>query len=145
VDFERMMMMEGVTPINKKPATPSSKPAETPVAAAKTEVVPGAEEGSIPIHAWVSGKKARQVLDVALERHNKERFSGDRSLQNESWIRGIRDNGAPVVLDGMGAPAILAKADRERLKVIVISGQGWSFMMHPLMGIATMEEDPGSG
>lgn len=142
-----MMMMEGVTPINKKPTTSSTKSASTtaavPVSADKAEESLSTDKNEIPVHAWVNGAKARQVLDVALERHNKERISGERSLQIESWIRGFRDNGAPVILDGMTAPAILAKADREKLKVIVISGHGWSFMMHPLMGIATMEGDPG--
>jgi hypothetical protein len=41
-----------------------------------------------------------------------------------------------------GAASLLASADRQSLRLMIVGGEGWTFVMHPLMGVATLDEDP---
>lgn len=41
-----------------------------------------------------------------------------------------------------GAASLLGAADRQSLRLMIIGGDGWTFVMHPMMGVATLDEDP---
>ena len=87
--------------------------------------MPGLTQGVVALpelgprgHAWVTGSRARTALETALERLATEIRDGRRG-----WATGIRQ-------DGMS------------LRLIIVGGDGWTFVMHPLMGVATLDEDP---
>lgn len=134
-DFARMMSMEGVQKLGEKgggkpkhaisrdlQTMPSSAPASAPVS-------------KDPVYAWATGPKARTVLEVAFERI--------RQKPEQSWITGIRQDGRSVEMNAShGVAAIVSAANRQKLKLIVAGGHGWSAVMHPGMGIATLDEDP---
>jgi hypothetical protein len=135
-EFARLMGMEGVRPLGQSkerlgPPAKQSRPVSTPaiVAAQKLE-----SHG----HAWVTGPRARTALETALERLATEIREGRRG-----WATGIRQNGMTVTLSASsGAASLLAAADRESLRLMIVGGDGWTFVMHPLMGVATLDEDP---
>ena len=39
-----------------------------------------------------------------------------------------------------GEASLLSTVDRQSLRLIVV-GDGWTLVMHPLMGVATLNED----
>lgn len=135
-EFKRMMMMEGVEPINSRY---HDVPAKKPVAA-NTNEIPARDSKSKPVrYAWMTDGRARQTLDVAMTRAVRERKEGKKS-----WITGIAQDGKSGDLTTMiAAPPLLAYADRMNLKLIVIGGEGWTCVFHPAMGAATLDDDPG--
>lgn len=59
------------------------------------------------------------------------------------WATGIRQDGTAVTLPAStGAAWLLGAADRQALRLMIIGGGSWTFVMHPLMGVATLDEDP---
>ena len=89
-------------------------------------------------HAWVEGPRARTALETALERLATEIRDG-----RPGWATGIRQDGKTVTLPASsGAAALIGTADRQSLRLMIVGGDGWTFVMHPLMGVATMDEDP---
>jgi hypothetical protein len=38
---------------------------------------------------------------------------------------------------------MLGTSDRQSLRLVIVGGDGWTFVMHPLMGVASLDEDPG--
>ena len=135
-EFARMMSMEGVRPLDQTKAAirPSAqKPSTTP---SQKIVVPPT---SAPLlHAWVIGSRARTALETALERLAAEISDGRRG-----WATGIRQDGTTVTLPASsGAASLLSAADRQTLRLMIVGGDGWTFVMHPTMGVATLDEDP---
>jgi hypothetical protein len=135
-EFARLMSMEGVRPLGQ-PQTKSRNPPEKPSlvsdqgTVAAPELVPGG-------HAWVIGSQARTALETALERLATEINDG-----RPGWATGIRQDGRTVTLPASsGAAALLGTADRQSLRLMIVGGDGWTFVMHPLMGVATLDEDP---
>ncbi len=137
-EFARLMSMEGVRPLDqpegrsrrsaKQPRSGSSQGTATP-----PELAPGG-------HAWVTGPRARTALETALERLANEIGHGRRG-----WATGIRQDGTTVTLPASsGAASLLGTADRQSLRLMIVGGDGWTFVMHPLMGVATLDEDPAS-
>ena len=135
-EFARMMSMEGVRPLDnakeksrrvfKQRSSVPSQPSVTPL-----ELGPGG-------HARVTGKRARTVLETALERLASEIRNGRRG-----WATGILQDGRTVTLPASsGAASLLGTADRQSLRVMIVGGDGWTFVMHPLMGVATLDDDP---
>jgi hypothetical protein len=135
-EFARLMCMEGVRPLSQareKSRTSTKEPS------------PGSTQGNIATrdlglggHAWVTGPRARTALETALERLATEIRDGRRG-----WATGIRQNGMTVTLPASsGAASLLGTADRQSLRLMIIGGDGWTFVMHPLMGVATLDEDP---
>jgi hypothetical protein len=89
-------------------------------------------------HAWVRGPGARTALETALQRLATEIRDG-----RSGWATGIRQDGRTVTLPASsGAAALLGTADRQSLRLMIVGGDGWTFVMHPLMGVATLDEDP---
>ena len=89
-------------------------------------------------HAWATGARARNALDTALERLASE-IRDDR----RGWAIGIRQDGSTVTLPASsGAASLLSAADRQKLRLMIVGGDNWTFVMHPLMGVATLDEDP---
>jgi hypothetical protein len=89
-------------------------------------------------HAWVTGARARTALETALERLAAEIRSGRRG-----WATGIRQDGKTVTLAASsGAASLLGAADCQALRLMIVGGDGWTFVMHPLMGVATLDDDP---
>ena len=89
-------------------------------------------------HAWVVGLRARTALETALERLAAEIRDGRRG-----WATGIRQDGTTVTLPvSSGAASLLGTADRQSLRLMIVGGDGWTFVMHPLMGVAMLDEDP---
>lgn len=136
-EFARMMSMEGVRPLDqpkgqaRRPAKQSG-PAPGQGVVAPPELIPGG-------HAWVTGTRARTALETALERLAAEIRDGRRG-----WATGIRQDGTTVALPASsGAASLLSAADRQSLRLMIVGGDGWTFVMHPLMGVATLDEDPG--
>jgi hypothetical protein len=135
-EFARLMSMEGVRPLDQpkeKTRRLAKQPGQvsSPGVAAPPEQGPGA-------HAWVTGPRARTALETALERFATEMRDGRRG-----WATGIRQDGRTVTLPASsGAASLLGTADRQSLRLMIVGGDGWTFVMHPLMGVATLDEDP---
>jgi hypothetical protein len=135
-EFARMMSMEGVRPLERpkgKARRLTQQP--PPVLAQGIVALPELRPGG---HAWVSGPRAHTALETGLERLATEIRNGRRG-----WATGIRQDGTTVTLPASsGATSLLGIADRQSLRLIVVGGDGWTFVMHPLMGVATLDEDP---
>lgn len=135
-EFARLMSMEGVRPLERQKTNSRSLtkgPAQGPGqgTVAMPDLVPGS-------HAWVMGRQARTALETALERLATETSDG-----RPGWATGIRQDGRTVTLPASsGAAALLGTADRQSLRLMIVGGDGWTFVMHPLMGVATLDEDP---
>jgi hypothetical protein len=135
-EFARLMSMEGVRPLDR-PKEKSLRPAEQPRQVSSEGIVAPPESGPGD-HAWVTGPRARTALETALERLAAEIRDGRRG-----WATGIRQNGMTVTLPASsGAASLLGTADRQSLRLMIVGGDGWTFVMHPLMGVATLDEDP---
>ncbi|WP_404710327.1 hypothetical protein [Sphingomonas sp. MMS24-J13] len=136
-DFERMMGMEGVRPLGQPKEKPHRRPAKASPQVHSSNPVAAPEPESFA-HAWVSGQRARTALETALERLAVEIRNG-----RSGWASGIRQDGTMVKLPtSSGAASLLGTADRQSLRLMIIGGDGWTFVMHPLMGVATLDEDP---
>ncbi len=135
-EFARMMSMEGVRPLDnpkEKSRRVVNQPSPVP---SKTSVTP-LEQGPDG-YAWVTGKRARTALETALERLAHEIRNGRRG-----WATGILQDGRTVTLPASsGAASLLGTADRQSLRLMIVGGDGWTFVMHPLMGVATLDDDP---
>lgn len=136
-DFERMMGMEGVRPLQHTEVKSRRRPAKA------ARHVDGRDPASAPDprpvdHAWATGSRARIALQTALERFATELRDGRRG-----WATGIRQDGTTAALStSSGAASLLAAADRQSLRLMIVGGDGWTFVMHPMMGVATLDEDP---
>jgi hypothetical protein len=135
-EFARMMSMEGVRPLDRtkeKSVRASKQPDLTPNQ--RIETTP--QLGPVS-HAWVVGLRARTALETALTRLATEIRGGRRG-----WTTGIRQDGTTVTLPASsGAASLLGTADRQSLRLMIVGGDGWTFVMHPLMGVATLDDDP---
>jgi hypothetical protein len=136
-EFARLMSMEGVRPLDQsteksRRLAPRTRPISSEGGVAAPELNPGG-------HVWVTGPRARTALETALERLATEIRDGRRG-----WATGIRQDGSTVTLPASsGAASLLGTADRQSLRLMIVGGDGWTFVMHPLMGVATLDEDPG--
>lgn len=135
-EFARLMSMEGVRPLEQpkeksRRLTQGSGPVSGEGSGATPDLAPNG-------HAWVRGPRARTALETALERLATEIRDGRRG-----WVTGICQDGKTVTLPASaGAAALLGTADRQSLRLMIVGGDGWTFVMHPLMGVATLDEDP---
>ena len=135
-EFERMMSMEGVRPLDRPKEQPRRVAKD--LRAAPIQRIAGPPEPEVTGHAWVIGPRARIALETALERLVTEIRVGRRG-----WATGIRQDGTTVTLPASsGAASLLSAADRQSLRLMIVGGVGWTFVMHPLMGVATLDEDP---
>jgi hypothetical protein len=138
-EFERMMGMEGVRPLGQPKGKPN-RPAKAPPQVHSADPV-SAREPELIGYVWVSGQRARTALETALERLADEIRNG-----RSGWATGIRQDGTIVKLPASSSAAsLLGTADRQSLRLIVIGGDGWTLVMHPLMGVASLDEDPPRG
>jgi hypothetical protein len=134
-EFARMMSMEGVRPLDRLKDR-ARRPAKQPTPVDDGIVAP--PELGTGSHAWVTGPRARTALETALERLATEIRDGRRG-----WATGVSQDGTTVTLPASsGAAALLGAADRQALRLMIVGGDGWTFVMHPLMGVATLDEDP---
>jgi hypothetical protein len=135
-EFARMMSMEGVRPL-EQPGEKARRSANQPWPVSGQRVVARTKPGPGG-HAWATGPRARTALETALERLATEIRGGRRG-----WATGIRQDGTTVTLPASsGAASLLGTADRQSLRLMIVGGDGWTFVMHPLMGVATLDEDP---
>lgn len=136
-DFERMMSMEGVRPLGQRKEQSRRSPDRGPRPTPGNDLVRNREPKPVD-YAWVTGSRARTALETALERLANEVRQGRRG-----WATGIRQDGTTATLPASsGAAALLGAADRQSLRLMIVGGDGWTFVMHPLMGVATLDEDP---
>ncbi|SFP45165.1 hypothetical protein [Sphingomonas rubra] len=135
-EFARMMSMEGVRPLDQtKAAVRPTAEKQSTTLDHKIVVPPTATSGG---HAWATGPRARTALETALDRLAAEIRDGRRG-----WATGIRQDGTTVTLPASsGAASLLSAADRQTLRLMIVGGDGWTFVMHPMMGVATLDEDP---
>jgi hypothetical protein len=135
-EFARMMSMEGVRPLDS-PKEKSRRVVKQPSSVPSQPLVPPSELG-LGGYAWVTGIRARTALETALERLANEIRNGRRG-----WATGILQDGRTVTLPASaGAASLLGTADRQSLRLMIVGGDGWTFVMHPLMGVATLDDDP---
>lgn len=135
-EFARLMSMEGVRPLD--PQKEKSRGPAKQTSPVSSEGIVEPPERELGGHAWVTGPRARTALETALERLATEIREGRRG-----WATGIRQDGMTVTLPASsGAAALLGTADRQSLRLMIVGGDGWTFVMHPLMGVATLDEDP---
>ena len=135
-EFARLMSMEGVRPLDRPKEKCRSLTGEPdPVSSEGIVATPGmATDG----HVWATGPRARTALETALQRLATEIRDG-----RSGWATGIRQDGKTVTLPASsGAASLLVTADRQSLRLMIVGGDGWTFVMHPLMGVATLDEDP---
>jgi hypothetical protein len=136
-DFERMMSMEGVRPLGQGREHPRRSPYRGPLREHSDDLVLNREPKPIE-YAWATGSRARTALETALER-----LANEVRLGRRGWATGIRQDGTTITLPASsGAAALLGAADRQSLRLMIVGGDGWTFVMHPLMGVATLDEDP---
>jgi hypothetical protein len=136
-EFARLMSMEGVRPLDQ--AMEKSRRVDRETTSMPSESMVAPPEVSPGRHAWVTGPRARTALETALERLATEIRDGRRG-----WATGIRQDGKTVTLPASsGAASLLGTADRQSLRLMIVGGDGWTFVMHPMMGVATLDEDPG--
>jgi hypothetical protein len=134
-EFARLMNMEGVRPLDQSKEKSRCLTTQ-PCQVSSQGIVAPPELGSGG-HAWVTGPRARTALESALERLATEIRDGRRG-----WATGIRQDGLTVTLPASsGAASLLSTADRQSLRLMIVGGDGWTFVMHPLMGVATLDED----
>jgi hypothetical protein len=135
-EFARLMSMEGERPLDQTKVTTrrlAKQPGQVP-----SPGIAAPPELGLPGHAWVTGPRARTALETALERLATEIRDGRRG-----WATGIRQDGQTITLPASsGAASLLGTADRQSLRLMIVGGDGWTFVMHPLMGVATLDEDP---
>ncbi len=135
-DFERMMLREGVNPIQAKKVARNIEGSNV-----RGEELPHYDnkpEDTRPQYYWAQGQEARTTVNTALDRIKRDRENG-----HETWISAFSHVGKTCLFKNNATMGeILTRADTENLKVIVLAGHGWSCIMHPSMGIATIEEDP---
>ena len=135
-EFARMMSMEGVRPLDTSKGKSRPVVKQPPAVSSEPSVLP--VESGAGGYAWVTGKRARTALETALERLASEIRNGRRG-----WATGILQDGRTVTLPASsGAASLLGTADRQSLRLMVVGGDGWTFVMHPLMGVATLDDDP---
>ena len=135
-EFARMMSMEGVRPL-EDPKGKSRRLVKRPSPLPSQAIVTPPEFGPVG-HAWVTGQRARTALETALGRLASEIRNGRRG-----WATGILQDGGTVTLPASsGAASLLSTADRQSLRLMIVGGDGWTFVMHPLMGVATLDDDP---
>ena len=135
-EFARMMSMEGVRPLDR-PKDKTSLSAKQPHAL-PSQTIDATPPSKPAGHAWVVGLHARTALETALMRLATEIRDGRRG-----WATGICQDGSTVTLPAFsGAASLLAAADRQSLRLMIVGGDGWTFVMHPLMGVATLDENP---
>ena len=135
-EFARLMLREGVRPLAQGGnTTPDRNKAETESPKAQP-----ASESTAPIQngpSWVSGPEARRTLESAISMIQEDRIQG-----KPVWITGVHQNGKPSPIRSQASFAeIISQADREKLRLIVLGGDAWTCIMHPEMGIATIETD----
>lgn len=136
-EFARLMSMEGVRPLDQSKEKSRSLAKQPRQVSPSQNIVEPPELRPIG-HAWVTGPHARTALETALERLAAEIRDGRRG-----WATGIRQDGTTVTLPASsGAASLLGTADRQSLRLMIVGGDGWTFVMHPLMGVATLDEDP---
>ena len=136
-EFARMMSMEGVRPLDH-PKEKSRRLAKQPRPVSGQAANAAPPEPVSSGYGWVTGPRARTALETALERLANEVRDGRRG-----WATGIRQDGGTVILPASsGAASLLGTADRQSLRLMIVGGEGWTFVMHPLMGVATLDEDP---
>jgi hypothetical protein len=135
-EFARLMNMDGVRPLDQ-PKKKFRSLAKQSGPVSSQGIVPPAELRPNG-HEWVTGPRARTALETALERLATEIRDGRRG-----WATGIRQDGTTVTLPASsGAASLLGTADRQSLRLMIVGGDGWTFVMHPLMGVSTLDEDP---
>ncbi len=135
-EFARMMSMEGVRPLDQ-PKEKARRLANQPLPVASQGIAAPPAQGAGG-HVWVTGPRARTALETALERLSNEIRNGRRG-----WVTGIRQDGTTVTLPASsGAASLLGTADRQLLRLMIVGGYGWTFVMHPLMGVSTLYHDP---
>ena len=136
-DFARMMLQEGVRPLDTKvagvgkagPARGETTDMRLPIDQPDTTIV------FAP--AWKGGTDARSTLEAAIEMAREDRQAGATT-----WITGIRQDGRAMTMRPEATLSeIISAADREDLRLITIAGREWTCIMHPSMGIATIEHD----
>ena len=138
-DFERIMLQSGVQRQSDKvrPAAPAAVHASPVIVMgdpAPSVGIPAAQPVS-GATAWATGAQARKTLDTALEMLKDNRQNG--------WIMMVRADGTSWRHSTRATAAeLLTRADHDKLRLIIIGGNGWTAMMHPSMGIATIERDP---
>lgn len=135
-EFARMMNMEGVRPLDQQKQK-TRRVLQQPHAASSQRIV--ALPALAPAgRSWVTGVGARTALKTALDRLAVEIRDG-----RCGWATGVRQDGTTTTLPASsGAAALLGTADRQSLRLMIVGGDGWTFVMHPLMGVATLDEDP---
>lgn len=137
-DFARLMAREGViknTDNNSKHKDIVIPP--PPQKVVETHAVNSANSDEFA-YKWAMGSEAKKTAETAIER-----FKHDKSLGIKPFFTIIRENGTAIASEKhMPLSEIIAKADKERIRLIIICGKGWTAIFHPLMGTATIEEDP---
>jgi len=136
-EFARMMLQEGVRPLGRKPAgsdRPAGK-ADAPGPSEKTTPDTPPVPASGP--SWKGGADARRTLEAAIDMAKEDRIAG-----TPTWITGLRQDGRSLSMRSEATLGeIVSAADREDLRLITIAGRDWTCILHPSMGIATIEHD----
>ena len=135
-EFARMMSMEGVRPLDR--AKESSPQITKQSRATSDQSIVASPALAATGHMWATGARARTALETAIERLATEIRNGRRG-----WSTGIRQDGTTVTLPASsGAAALLGAADRQALRLMIAGGDGWTFVMHPLMALPLSMRTP---
>lgn len=137
-DFARLMMADGVRQKSEPRRDPPRRTTRTPqiAPAAPTPVVTPTAPTQ-PVYAWRGGADARRTLDTSFERLVEDRRRGART-----WATGVRQDGSGMAMTTSSVPAILSEADRTDMRLVILGGDGWTCVLHPKLGTATLDLDP---
>lgn len=134
--FERMMLQEGVRPLNDR-TKPQAKAAAPKAQETKPQVSPERQNDKEVGTFWTNGPAAKKTLEAAIQMAKE-----DRENRSSTWITGIRQDGrSHTIRPEATFSEIIGQADREDLRLIILGGKKWTCIMHPAMGIATIEGD----
>ncbi|WP_298841619.1 hypothetical protein [uncultured Salinicola sp.] len=139
-EFARMMLQEGVRPLGQKTAG-QNRPGRTEEASRQdggsTNETPAPAVTTPSGPAWKGGADARRTLEAAIDMAREDRIAGA-----PTWITGLRQDGRSLSMRPEATLGeIVSAADREDLRLITIAGRDWTCILHPSMGIATIEHD----
>ena len=137
-DFRNMMERHGVTPFGPHPDAPRPRREVKPMGPYPAPAPsPNPEEGP----RWATGRSGLAQVEFALSRLSAATRSG-----KPGWIVAIRQDGkaVPITLAPvqMFAARLLSEATRLDARLMVIGGDGWTAVLHPGEGAATIATDP---
>lgn len=133
-DFKDLMAGAGVRPLDARPVPgPLAQPARD-----GRDLRPATHAEQL--HAWTTDREARLTLETAIVRLQQARRTG-----GTAWITLIAQDGTCIAHAPTGpltSASVIAHAERVDARLVAIAAPGWTCILHPTSGAATISNDP---